>query len=153
MSFVRIWCYCGRFDEAISIASNSNDRAACYHLARQLENQERYVEAVQFYGKALAYTNATRLCRANQLDNDLISYAMYSTADDMVICARYYEDTGENWDKAIMLYHKAGQIGHALELAFRHQQFSALQHITSNLDDRLVILESYRQSIIIKKIT
>ena len=26
MSFVRIWCYCGRFDEAISIASNTNDR-------------------------------------------------------------------------------------------------------------------------------
>ena len=52
-------------------------RAACYHLARQLENQERYVEAVQFYGKAQAYTNATRLCRANQLDSDLISYAMY----------------------------------------------------------------------------
>ena len=52
-------------------------RAACYHLARQLENQERYTEAVQFYGKAQAYTNATRLCRANELDSELISYAMY----------------------------------------------------------------------------
>ncbi|XP_063681755.1 intraflagellar transport protein 140 homolog isoform X3 [Bolinopsis microptera] len=135
MSFVRIWCYCGRFDEAISIASNTNDRAACYHLARQLENQERFAEAVQFYGKAQAYTNATRICRANQLDSELISYAMYSTEDDMTICAHYYEETGSNWDKAIMLYHKAGQVGKALELAFEHQQFTALQHITSNLDD------------------
>ena len=54
----------------------------------------------------------------------------------MVICARYYEETGANWDKAIMLYHKSGQVGKALELAFEHQQFTALQHITSNLDSR-----------------
>merc|ERR1712003_431175 len=53
----------------------------------------------------------------------------------MVICAGYYEETGANWDKAIMLYHKSGQVGKALELAFEHQQFTALQHITSNLDD------------------
>ena len=98
--------------------------------------QERYTEAVQFYGKAKAYTNATRLCRANQFDSELISYAMYSTPEDMVLCAQHYEDSGEHWDKAIMLYNKAGQVGRALHLAFTHQQFNALQHISSNLDSR-----------------
>ena len=67
----------------------------------------------------------------------------HSTEDDMTICAHYYEETGSNWDKAIMLYHKAGQVGKALELAFEHQQFTALQHITSNLDDRFVELANF----------
>ena len=70
--------------------------------------------------------------------NILVWRACFSTEDDMVICARYYEETGTNWDKAIVLYHKSGQVGKALELAFEHQQFTALQHITSNLDSRSV---------------
>jgi len=135
MSLVRIWCYCGRIEEAITIASTTTDKAAAYHLARQLENVERYQEAVHFYGKAQAYTNATRICRDQQLDSELVSLALYSTEEDMEQCAAYYEEQGTNWDKAIMLLHKSGQVGRALELAFKHQQFSALQHIATSLDD------------------
>ena len=39
--------------------------------------QEKYTDAVHFYGKAQAYSNATRLCRAHGLDTELISYALY----------------------------------------------------------------------------
>ena len=64
-----------------------------------------------------------------------VSY-LPSTEEDMELCAAYYEEQGTHWDKAIMLLHKSGQVGRALELAFKHQQFSALQHIATSLDDR-----------------
>ena len=34
MSLVRIWCYCGRIEEAITIASTTTDKAAAYHLGK-----------------------------------------------------------------------------------------------------------------------
>lgn len=63
--------------------------------------------------------------------------------------ARYYENLSGHADKAVMLYHKvcfqfysrlwfgfqAGMIGRALDLAFRTEQFSALDLIAKDLDE------------------
>uniref|UniRef100_A0A0M3HM60 TPR_REGION domain-containing protein n=1 Tax=Ascaris lumbricoides TaxID=6252 RepID=A0A0M3HM60_ASCLU len=55
---------------------------------------------------------------------------------DLVEAARYYEDLPGQADKAVMLYHKAGMIGRALDLAFRTEQFGALDLIAKDLDER-----------------
>ena len=55
------------------------------------------------------YISATMTTRHNE--NTLLSIKLsLSTEEDMNICAQYYEETGQHWDKSIMLYHKSGQV-------------------------------------------
>ena len=49
--------------QASEICNDTGDRAACYHLARQLENQDQIKEAIHFFQRAEAYGNAIRLCK------------------------------------------------------------------------------------------
>ncbi|KAH7689496.1 hypothetical protein AAVH_40506, partial [Aphelenchoides avenae] len=53
----------------------------------------------------------------------------------MVEAAKYYEEMPGHADKAVMLYHKAGLIGRALDLAFRTEQFTALDLIAQDLNE------------------
>ena len=49
--------------------------------------------------------------------------------------ARYFETAARpQFDRAVILYEKAGYLGKALELAFTTNQHSALQFISANLD-------------------
>jgi intraflagellar transport protein 140 len=48
-------------------------------------------------------------------------------------CARYFEEVGA-LDKAVILYHRAGMLHKALDLAFKAQQFDILQQIATDLD-------------------
>ena len=63
LSLVRVYCYCDNLQKAAEIANASGDRAACYHLARQHENIDNISEAVHFFTKAQAYSNAIRICK------------------------------------------------------------------------------------------
>lgn len=63
LSTVRIFCYLGHLEEAAQICLNSNDKAACCHLARSYEVQGMFEEAVKMYIEATAYVNAIRLCK------------------------------------------------------------------------------------------
>ena len=38
-------------------------RSACYHLARQYENIDNIAEAIHFFTRAQAYSNAIRICK------------------------------------------------------------------------------------------
>jgi len=49
--------------QASEICNETGDRAGCYHLARQLENQDHIKEAIHFFQRAEAYGNAIRLCK------------------------------------------------------------------------------------------
>ena len=49
--------------KAAEIANASGDKAACYHLARQYENIDNIPEAIHFFSKAQAYSNAIRICK------------------------------------------------------------------------------------------
>lgn len=53
------------FVQAAEICTTTNDRAACYYLARQYENQNQIKEAITFFQKAKAYGSAIRLCKVN----------------------------------------------------------------------------------------
>ncbi|XP_043825687.1 intraflagellar transport protein 140 homolog [Dromiciops gliroides] len=135
-SLVRIYCFQGNIQKAAEIANETGNWAASYHLARQYESQEEIKQAVHFYTRAQAFNNAIRLCKENNLDDQLMNLALLSSPEDMIEAARYYEEKGEQMDRAVMLYHKAGHFSKALELAFATQQFVALQLIAEDLDEK-----------------
>ncbi|XP_016063569.1 PREDICTED: intraflagellar transport protein 140 homolog [Miniopterus natalensis] len=135
-SLVRIHCFQGNIQKAAEIANETGNWAASYHLARQYESQEEVRQAVHFYARAQAFNNAIRLCKENGLDDQLMNLALLSSPEDMIEAACYYEEKGEQMDRAVMLYHKAGHFSKALELAFATQQFAALQLIAEDLDEK-----------------
>ncbi|KAI5932679.1 Intraflagellar transport protein 140 [Manis javanica] len=135
-SLVRIHCFQGNIQKAAEIANETGNWAASYHVARQYESQEEVRQAVRFYTRAQAFNNAIRLCKENGLDDQLVTLALLSSPEDMTEAARYYEERGEHMDRAVTLYHKAGHLSKALELAFATQQFVALQLIAEDLDEK-----------------
>ncbi|KAM6249922.1 intraflagellar transport protein 140 homolog isoform 2-T4 [Porphyrio hochstetteri] len=135
-SLVRIHCFQGNIQKAAEIANETGNWAASYHLARQYESQDEIKQAVHFYTRAQAFNNAIRLCRENNLDDQLMNLALLSSPEDMIEAACYYEEKGEQMDRAVTLYHKAGHFSKALELAFATQQFGALQLIAEDLDEK-----------------
>ncbi|NXS30109.1 IF140 protein, partial [Pomatostomus ruficeps] len=135
-SLVRVHCFQGNIQKAAEIANETGNGAASYHLARQYESQEDIKQAVHFYSRAQAFNNAIRLCKANNLDDQLMNLALLSSPEDMIEAACYYEEKEDQMDRAVMLYHKAGHFSKALELAFATQQFGALQLIAEDLDEK-----------------
>ncbi|NXH98407.1 IF140 protein, partial [Pachycephala philippinensis] len=141
-SLVRVHCFQGNIQKARQPASicfltnETGNGAASYHLARQYESQEDIKQAVHFYSRAQAFNNAIRLCKVNNLDDQLMNLALLSSPEDMIEAACYYEEKGDQMDRAVMLYHKAGHFSKALELAFATQQFGALQLIAEDLDEK-----------------
>ncbi|XP_029977413.1 intraflagellar transport protein 140 homolog isoform X2 [Sphaeramia orbicularis] len=135
LSLVRVHCYMGNIQKASEIANDTGDRAASYHLARHYEGHDDIRQAVHFYTRAQAYNNAIRLCKENGLDDQLMNLALLSNPEDMMEAACYYEEKGTHMDRAVALYHKAGYVSKALELAFATQQFSALQLIAEDLNE------------------
>lgn len=132
-SQIRILCFLGQLNKAEAIAKQYDDRAGCYHLARHYENIEKYQEAINFYTRARTYGNAIRICKENDLQNELWSVASVAQASDKASAAAYFEEIGE-YGKAVELYHKAGLISQAVEMAFASQQPETLQVIASELD-------------------
>ena len=63
LSLVRLHCYLGDLNRATELAEQSQDRAACFHVARQHEANNNIPEALKFFGQAAAYGNAVRLCK------------------------------------------------------------------------------------------
>jgi intraflagellar transport protein 140 len=69
------------------------------------------------------------------MNEKLASLALMAGGNELVETAHYYEDMEGHADKSVMLYHKAGMIGRALDLAFRTEQFSALDLIARDLNE------------------
>ncbi|GIX66699.1 intraflagellar transport protein 140 homolog [Caerostris extrusa] len=49
LSLVRLYCYCNNLEKAAEIANETGNRAACFHLGRQFENQDNIKEAIHFF--------------------------------------------------------------------------------------------------------
>ncbi|KAI6184371.1 hypothetical protein M3Y97_00588900 [Aphelenchoides bicaudatus] len=129
LSVIRILCYDGRIEEAIEAIKRSDDRAAAFHLARHFEANGNYEQAVTFFTKASSYNTAIRLAREHEMNDKLASLALMAGGTELVDTAKYYEEREGHADKAVMLYHKVGMIGRALDLAFKTEQLSALDLI------------------------
>lgn len=133
-SQVRILCFLGQLSRADSVARHSADKSACYHLARHYENIGKFQEAIQFYTRAQTFGNAVRICKENDLQDELWNVgSIAKSRDDKASAAAYFEEIGDN-KRAVELYHRAGFIHKAIEISFASQQPDILQVIASELD-------------------
>ncbi|KFM79558.1 Intraflagellar transport protein 140-like protein, partial [Stegodyphus mimosarum] len=132
LSLVRLYCYCNNLEKAAEIANETGNRAACFHLGRQFENQDNIKEAIHFFTKARAFTNAIRICKENGLDEQLMNLAMMAGPEEKADVAQYFQQQGQ-LSNAISLYHKAGNLEYAIELAFQEGEYDVLQRIASEL--------------------
>ncbi|VEL15329.1 unnamed protein product [Protopolystoma xenopodis] len=138
LSLVRVHCCLGDRKTASTICTETGDAAACYHLARQSEADNDIDQAIHLYTRAKAYTSAVRLCKARRSNeherhDHLFSLAQLGRTVDMIDAASHLERVPGYAGKAVLLYHKAGLISQAIQLAFRECQFSALQTVTASL--------------------
>ncbi|XP_037936551.1 intraflagellar transport protein 140 homolog [Teleopsis dalmanni] len=131
-SQVKILCYLGKISKADTIARQSGDRAACYHLARHYENVGKFQEAIMFYTRAQTFSNAIRICKENDFQDELWTVASSSRNRDKAIAAAYFEECG-SFKRAVELYHRAGMLHKALEMAFESEQPEILEIIASEL--------------------
>ncbi|XP_065660084.1 intraflagellar transport protein 140 homolog isoform X3 [Hydra vulgaris] len=137
LSMVRIHCFCENMKEAEQLCQDTGDKAACYHLACQFEISGNIPKSIHFFSRAQCYSNAIRLAKEKQLDQELMNLSMLSTQEDMLSCAQYFEEKGGMDDKAIALYHRGGSVSKAIDLAFSSKQFGALQLISDDLDENV----------------
>lgn len=106
-SQVRILCYLGEEGKAAELARSSSDKAAFSHMARHYETVGGLQEAVAFFARAGAYSNAVRLCRENHMAEEMWNIGMAAGPREKLECARYFEEA-EELERAVVLYHRAG---------------------------------------------
>lgn len=133
-SQVRILCFLGELSRADAIARKSGDKAASYHLARHYENIGKIPDAIQFYTAAQTYSNAVRICKENDLPNDLWSVANAARPRDKAVAAVHFEEIGD-FKRAVELYHRSGMLHKAVDMAFASKQPETLQVIAAELDE------------------
>lgn len=134
-SQVRILCFLGQLSRAEAVAKNSVDKSASYHLARHYENIGKFSDAIQFYTRAQTFSNAVRICKENDLQDELWSVALIARGKDKAAAAAYFEEVGD-YKRAVELYHRSGFIHKAIEISFASQQPDILQVIASELDSK-----------------
>ncbi|ERL85430.1 hypothetical protein D910_02850 [Dendroctonus ponderosae] len=132
-SQVRVLCFLGEESKAAELAKSNSDKAALYHMARYFETTGQIEEAVSFYNKATAYSNAVRLAKENNLTSQLWNLGLTVSSRDKIEIAKYFEEQN-NLENAVVLYHRGGMLHKALDLAFKTQQFEILQEIATQLD-------------------
>lgn len=122
----------GKISKADTIARQSGDRAACYHLARHYENVGKFQEAILFYTRAQTFGNAIRICKENDYQDELWTVASSARSRDKAIAAAYFEECGA-FKRSVELYHRAGLMHKALEMAFESEQPDILEIIAAEL--------------------
>jgi intraflagellar transport protein 140 len=133
-------CFSNETNRAAEIVHESRSTAGAYHLARHLEGRGDINEAIQYFAKSGCYNHAIRLARQYQLDTDLLQFSIKARPSLQVDCANYFEQKGE-FEKAVQLYQKGGELAKALDLCFkvggagRAQMFEVLSNISKELDD------------------
>ncbi|KAL0482149.1 hypothetical protein AKO1_013351, partial [Acrasis kona] len=71
LSQVRLYCYIGSLKKAAEVVIKSNDKAAAYHLAKQLEIAGKFQHAISYFKQAQAYQHAIRLAKEKDLLSDV----------------------------------------------------------------------------------
>jgi len=133
LSLCRVACFNKDLDRAQRICEDSQDAAACYHLARHLEADGRIKDAIHYFQMAGRVSHALRLAQENNFDGDLMSLALSSDPANMVQAAKYYEQQGQP-SRAVTLYQKAGCQERALEICFSAGLFENLRKIADDLN-------------------
>ncbi|EGI69578.1 PREDICTED: intraflagellar transport protein 140 homolog [Acromyrmex echinatior] len=133
LSMTRLLCYFDRENEVCELVTRTNHSAAAYHLAAHYESKNNVVQAIHFYTIARAYTNAIRLCKEHDMLEELWPLTILAPRNSQIDVAKFYENNDQP-DRAVLLYHKAGLLHKALDVAFRTRQYSALQLIIMDVN-------------------
>lgn len=139
-SLVRVACFSNETNHAVEIIGQSFSAAGAYHLARHLEGCGEIKKAIQYFAKSGCYNHAIRLARQYQLDMNLLQFSIEACPSLQVDCALYFERKGE-FEKAVHLYQKGGELAKALDLCFkvgsagRTEMFEVLSTISRELDN------------------
>lgn len=132
LSIVRVFCFMNELDSAVDLVNSTNSKVGAYHLARHFESSEDIQDAIHFYALAGCYHHAIRLSKEHELDSELVNYALRSKPYQMIDTANYFNEKGE-YDKAVQLYQKGGQVSAALELCFKAELYDTLHAISDDL--------------------
>ena len=82
-----------------------------------------------------AYSNAIRICKEQGNLEQLWSLAILASPNEKLDAAKFFENCDKpQYDKAVILYEKAGYVGKAMDLAFDKRQHNVLQYIANNFD-------------------
>ena len=123
----------GDLNRAKEVCKETNDTAACYYLARQLELKDSIEEAVLFYAMAQYYSQAVKLARERGLENDIMSLSLKSPTPVMLQSAAYFEQKGHN-EKAVILYMKGRNLKKALDIAVKAKLYDYVKKITAEIN-------------------
>jgi len=132
VALVRLHCLNQNVKSAVQICNDTNDAAACYHLAKHLELEGRPKDAIHWYSKTGRVRQAIRVAQDAGLESDLMGMALSSTTTEMSAAARYYLLRGQA-SKAVVLYSKAGQVRKAVDICLEHHLVDGLRRIADEL--------------------
>lgn len=132
-STVRLFIFLNDIQKAKSICKETNDTAACYYLAKQLELTDQIEEAVSFYAKAQYYSLAVKLARDKGLENEIMSLSMMSPKQVMLQSAAYFENKGLH-EKAVVLFMKGKNLKKALDIAVNAKLYDYIKRITDEIN-------------------
>ena len=132
LSLARVHCLKKDFAAADEIVKTSENKAAAYFVAKELELDGKIEEAIEFFSKSGRYNHAVRLAQDNHMDGDLMSLSLMSGPKVMLSSARYFESKGAE-KRAVQLYQRAGKLAKALDLCFRARLFEELRNIADDL--------------------
>lgn len=136
LSLCRVYCYSENTKAAIELCQETNDPTACFHLARQFERKKNYKEAVNYFQRAGAMSNAIRICKDHNMHESLATLAFQGSQQDLLDAARFYETVAGQEERAVLLYHKAGHTTKAVDLAFRANKYAELALITDGITEK-----------------
>lgn len=108
---VRIHCFQGDLAAARALVDATGDRAAAFHVARQLEARGDVAGAIRYFTRAESVNRAARLAQRNGMDAELLSLALAGARALALTSARYFEEKGA-FDSAVLLYQKVGTLLH-----------------------------------------
>lgn len=133
-SLVRVHCHSGNIQKAAELADlNENDFAAQYLLASEYEQSERYTEAIVYFTKAKSISSAIRVAKEQNITQELMQLSLKGTKSDLIDVAKYFEERIEDFEKAALLYSKAGLLFKAVHMCFRTSNIEMLHDIGTKI--------------------
>lgn len=131
-SLVRLFILNKDLNSAMQTALETQDPAACFYLARSLEEMGNLKEAIQYYSKAQRYHHAVRLAQEHNFDNDVFQIAKNSNAKKVMLqCAEYFERRNR-LEQAVVLFDKGGNGKRAMNIAIKNNMPDLMQNLSIN---------------------
>ena len=115
------------------MCEETNNRLACYNLAKQYHQRGSFEEAIQLYAKAEQISVAIKLAMENGLDNEIMSLTNQGSKQVMLKAGSYFEQKGYN-EKAIIMYLRGRNFKKALNLSVRYKLYDFIKRITNEID-------------------